>query len=39
MADCPSAKAGVRLGDGEATRNALELSVRREGQDLKLTVR
>ena len=61
MADCPSAKAGVRIGDlvvsidGEPTRNALdafarvrkpsdeasslELLVRRDGQDLKLTVR
>lgn len=61
MADCPAAKAGVRIGDlvvsidGEATRDALdafakvrkrvseaaalELLVRRDGQDLELTVR
>ena len=61
MADCPAAKAGVRIGDlvvaidGEPTRNALdafarvrkpsdeasslEVLVRRDGQDLKLTVR
>lgn len=60
MADCPAAKAGVRIGDlvvtidGQPARNALdafarvrkpsegpplELTVRRDGQDLQLTVR
>ena len=61
MADCPAAKAGIRIGDlvvsigGEVTRDALDafarvrkpsnasssldVLVRRDGQDLKLTLR
>ena len=61
MADCPAAKAGVRIGDlvvaidGQATRDALDafarvrkstekgetldFTIRRDGQDLQLTLR